>query len=72
MKSEAVAKVRARRFPPYKPTLPMTVTLRLASAKAAEAATRKPGVRRVDEYTVECRVERQCDVVKWIVNTGLE
>jgi hypothetical protein len=28
-------------------------------------------VRRLDEDTVECRVERHADVVKWINGTGL-
>ena len=69
---EAIAKARARRFPPYKPALPMTVTIRMGTAKWAEAAAQKPNARRVNEYTVECRVQRQCDVVKWILNTGLE
>ena len=34
-------------------------------------AAKKPGVERVDEHTVQCVVDRQCDVLKWITGTGL-
>jgi D-amino peptidase len=68
---EAIDKVRAGRLGPYKPTLPMTVTIRMKTAELAEASAQKPQVRRIDEYTVEGKVERQCDVVKWILGTGL-
>ncbi len=69
--AEAIGKVRAGQVQPYKPTLPMTVTIRMKTGQAAEAATQKPAVRRIDEYTVEGHVERHCDVVKWILGTGL-
>ena len=49
----------------------MTVTIRMRSAEDAEAAAERPGVERLDEFTVECRVDQQCDVVKWIIDTGL-
>ncbi len=68
---EAIDKARAGLLGPYKPALPMTVTVRMKSSKLAEAAAQKPNVQRIDEYTVEGRVERQCDVVKWIIGTGL-
>ena len=64
---EAVAKARSGAFAPYKPALPMTVTVRMNTPEAAEKAAKKPAVRRLDELTVEGRVERQCDVVKWIL-----
>jgi D-amino peptidase len=70
--AEAVERVRTDRPAPYKPVLPMTVGIRMRSREAAEAAAQRPGVRRVDEHKVECQVERQCDVVKWITGTGLE
>jgi hypothetical protein len=44
----------------------------MATAQKAEAAAVSPRVRRVDEFTVETQVERHCDVVKWIVGTGLD
>jgi hypothetical protein len=50
----------------------MTVTIRMVSLEAAEKAAARPGVQRIDEYTVEGRVTQQCDVVKWINGTGLE
>jgi hypothetical protein len=45
---------------------------RMTAAEAAQKAAQKPGVRRVDPYTVEARVPEQCDVLKWITGTGLE
>lgn len=69
--AEAIAKLRAGMTRPFKPALPMIVTVRLTSVPAADKATARPGVRRVDEYTVESIVERHCDVVKWINGTGL-
>ncbi len=69
--AEAIGKVRAGQIQPYKPTLPMTVTIQMKTSQATEAASQKPAVQRIDEYTVEGHVERQCDVVKWILGTGL-
>jgi len=69
--AEAVSKVRTGQLRPYKPRLPMTVTIRMKTGQAAEAAAQKPAVQRIDEYTVESQVERQCDVVKWILGVGL-
>jgi D-amino peptidase len=68
---EAINKARSGQLGPYKPTLPMTVTIRMRTAESAEKASQKPQVKRIDEYTVEGRVDRQCDVVKWIIGTGL-
>jgi D-amino peptidase len=68
---EAINKARTGQFDPYKPTLPMTVTVRMKTAESAETAAQKPQARRIDEYTVEAKVDRQCDVVKWILGTGL-
>jgi hypothetical protein len=50
----------------------MTVTIRMRTTDAAGKALRRPGVRRVDEYTVESHVDRHCDVVRWIDGTGLD
>jgi len=70
--AEAVAAARSRLVKPYKPALPITVTIRMRQPESAAAAAKKPNVKQTDELTVECRVERHCDVVKWIVNAGLE
>ncbi len=70
--TEAIEKARTAKPRPYKPVLPMTVTIRMASVEAAEKAATRPGVQRIDEYTVEGRVAQQCDVVKWINGTGLD
>ena len=68
---EAIDRFREAAPKPYKPSLPMTVAIKMARAEDASKATQKPGVRRLDEHTVECDVGRQCDVVKWIIGTGL-
>jgi D-amino peptidase len=70
--AEAIEKARTVKLPPYKPALPMTVTIRMTSVAAAEKAAARPTVRRIDEYTVEGQVEQQCDIVKWINGTGLD
>ena len=64
---EAVGKARNKRFTPYKPGLPMTLRVRMHTAGSAEEAAKKPAVKRLDELTVEGTVERQCDIVKWIL-----
>jgi len=70
--AEAIKRARSQRPAPYKPALPIRVTVRLCSPAAAEAAAAKPGAQRVGEETVEWVVERQCDVVKGIANAGVE
>jgi len=69
---EAIEKARTAKPPPFKPTLPMTITIRMASVEAADKAAARVSVRRIDDYTVEGRVDQQCDVVKWINGTGLD
>ena len=70
--AEAVEKVRTGQLRPYKPTLPMTITLRMRTMDGAAKAAQRPGVLRLDDHTVEARVGRQCDVVKWLLGTGLD
>jgi len=70
--AEAIGKLRTAKPRPFKPALPMTVSIRMTTVAAARAAAAKPGVRRVDEFTVEARLERQCDVVKWITGHSPE
>jgi D-amino peptidase len=70
--SQAVDRLRAGQCQAFQPELPMTVTIRMTSAEKAEEAARRPGVKRRDERTVEGRVEQHCDVVKWILGTGLD
>ena len=69
---EAIDLMDEGRFKAYQPALPMTATLRLKSVEAADAAAQRPAVERLDEFTVACRLERRCDVVKWIVGAGLD
>lgn len=72
--SEAIARARTDRPAPYKPTTPVRVTIRTWTAEAAEKTGRRTGpeTRRVDDFTVERIVPRQCDIVKWVANAGLE
>ena len=51
--TEAVEGLRAGRMRPYKPTLPMTITLKMRTIDAAAKAAQKPGVLRIDDHTVE-------------------
>jgi D-amino peptidase len=69
---QAVEALRAGKMPPYRPTLPMTITLRMRTMDAAAKAGQRPGVQRLDDHTLEARVGRQCDVVKWLLGTGLD
>lgn len=69
---EAIERTRVRRPAAFRPALPMTITIQMKEAKSAEAAAQKPNVKRLDECTVETTIERYCDVVKWITNTGMD
>ena len=70
--AEAIATLRTGKLRPYKPTLPMTITLRMRTMDGAAKAAQRPGVLRLDDHTVEARVGRQADVVKWLLGTGLD
>jgi D-amino peptidase len=70
--AEAVEGLRAGRMRPYKPDLPMTITLKMRTMDAAAKAAQRPGVLRIDDHTVEARVGRQADIVKWLLGTGLD
>ena len=69
--AEAIRRLRAGGCRPFQPTLPMTVAIRMVTPEKAEAAAQKPGVQRIDDRTVASRVDRHCDIVKWIVDTGI-
>lgn len=69
---EAIEGLRAGRMRPYKPKLPMTVTLKMRTMDAAAKAAQRPGVLRLDDHTVEARVGSQAEVVKWLLGTGLD
>lgn len=68
---EAIAKARSRSVALVRPELPMTVSIRMTTVEAADAAAQKPGVQRLDEHTVAAQVERHGDVVKWITGLGV-
>ena len=68
--AEAVGGIRDGRYRPHQPELPMTVAVQMTKPEYAEAAAGKPGAVRVDDYTVEARVDRRCDVVTWILGVG--
>ncbi|HZT31226.1 MAG TPA: M55 family metallopeptidase [Bryobacteraceae bacterium] len=70
--AEAIESARRNKPQPYRPKLPMTITLRMRTMDAAAKAAQRPGVLRLDDHTVEARVGRQCDVVKWLLGTGLD
>jgi D-amino peptidase len=70
--AESIQKLRTGSFKPFKPTLPMTVRIRMTAAEAAQRAAQKPGVQSIDPFTVQAQVAQQCDVMKWIIGTGLD
>jgi D-amino peptidase len=70
--ARAIEGLRAGKMRPYKPTLPMTVTLRFRTMDAAAKAAQRPGILRLDDHTVEARVGRQSEVVKWLLGVGLD
>ena len=70
--TDAIKALRSGRMRPYKPKLPMTITLRMRTMDAAARAAQRPGVFRLDDHTIEARVGRQADVVKWLLGTGLD
>ena len=70
--AEAIATAKTGRLRPFKPSAPMTVTVRMTTVEAAAKAAARPGVRRIGDRTLEGRVERQCDVVRWLLGTGLD
>ena len=70
--TEAIKKLQSAKPAPYKPTLPMRVTMRMRTEKAAEKAAQRPNVKRLDDFTVECEVKSQGAVVKWLTGDGVE
>jgi D-amino peptidase len=70
--AEAIEKARSGKLRPFKPTLPMTVEVRMRTMDGASKIASRQGVVRLDDHTVEARVGRQCDVVKWITGSGLD
>jgi D-amino peptidase len=70
--AEAIEKARTRQLRPYKPNLPMTITVKMRTMDAAVKVAKRPGVLRLDDHTVEARVGRQCDVTKWLTGAGLD
>ena len=63
-----------RNDPPdsFKPDLPMTAWILMKTELGADLACQREGVQQVDSKTVEKQLDRQCDVVKWIVDAGME
>ncbi len=70
--TQAIEKARSKKLRPFKATLPMTIEVRMRTMDGASKIASRPGVMRLDDHTVEARVGRQCDVVKWINGTGLD
>jgi D-aminopeptidase len=69
--AEAIELTRAGKLSPFKPRLPMAVTVEMRTIELAEAMARRPGVRLIPPLTVETVLDRQCDVVKWFKGAGL-
>lgn len=70
--AEALEKARSGELRPFKPTLPMTITVRMRTIDGAVKVAKRPGVIRLDDHTVEARVGRHCDITKWLTGAGLD
>jgi D-amino peptidase len=70
--AEAIELGRAGKLAPFKPRLPMTVTVEMRTIEQAETVARKPGVRLSPPLTVEIELGRQCDVLMWLRGIGLD
>jgi D-amino peptidase len=70
--TQAIERLRSGKLRPFKPSLPMTIEVRMRTMDAASKLISRPGVVRLDDHTIEARVGRQCDVVKWITGSGLD
>ena len=70
--AEAIKQLRAAKPAPYKPSLPMLVAVRFRTESGADTAAKKSGAQRTDPFTVQCKLQRQCDVVKWITGAGVD
>ena len=69
---DVVARLRSGlRPPPYKPALPLHLTLRLTTPEEADTVRQRSGARRVDDHTVECRLASQYDVFHWTRGVGV-
>jgi D-aminopeptidase len=55
----------AKRFRPFKPSLPATIELSLYRADYADEFSVKPGCERVDARTVRRRVTSLLDICRW-------
>jgi len=70
---EAIDKLKSgSKFTIYKPTLPMTISVRLMTTEAAEKLSGRFGATLKDPFTVEETVDRQCDVMKPFTGAGLD
>jgi D-aminopeptidase len=68
---EAIDKLKSGgKFTVYKPTLPMTVSVRLKTTEAAEKLSDRFGTTLKDPFTVEETVDRLCDVMKPFTGAG--
>jgi D-amino peptidase len=70
---EAVNKLKSGgKFTAYKPSLPMTVSVKLKTQDAAQKLSERYGARLKDPYTAEETVACQCDVMKKFTGAGLD
>jgi D-amino peptidase len=70
---QAVRKLeKGGKFTTYRPALPMTVTLKMTSPEAATRYEQRYKARKIDQVTLEDKVDRHCDILKWLTGTGLD
>lgn len=68
---EAIANLHAGHSQPYKPDLPLTITIAMTTPEAAQKTAERANVHLVDDITIESRADNHCDVLKWILGLGI-
>jgi D-amino peptidase len=70
---EAIEKLKSGgKFTTYRPTLPMTVSVRLTTTEAAERISERYGTPLKDPYTVEETINYHRDIMKPFTGAGLD
>ena len=64
--AETVKRIRAGQRPaPYKPALPLHLSLRLTTTEEADKLQQRSGASRVDDHTIECHLTSQHAMFHW-------
>jgi D-amino peptidase len=69
---QVVQQLRAGTRPaPFRPALPLHLTLRLTTPQDADALQQRSGAQRMDEHTIECRLASPYHLFHWTRGAGV-